>query len=81
MIDVEAVVWATGFHSDYSWIHVPVLDEDGAPRHRRGVTESPGLYFLGMHGQYSRGSSLIHWVKEDAEFLVDQVRKRHSRWR
>jgi putative flavoprotein involved in K+ transport len=75
-IDVDAVVWATGYRSDYSWIDVPVFDEHGLPRHRRGVTESPGLYFLGMHGQYSRGSSLIHWVKEDADYIVDQVRSR-----
>jgi putative flavoprotein involved in K+ transport len=74
-LDVDAAVWATGYRSDYSWIDVPVFDERGAPRHRRGVTESPGLYFLGMHGQYSRGSSLIHWVKEDASFVVDQIRR------
>jgi putative flavoprotein involved in K+ transport len=73
-IDVDAVVWATGYRSDYSWIEVPVLDERGEPRHQRGVTESPGLYFLGMHGQYSRGSSLIYWVKDDASYIVDQIR-------
>ena len=37
------------------------------------MTESPGLYFLGMHLQYSRGSSLIGWVRHDAEFIVDTV--------
>lgn len=74
-IDVDVVVWATGYRSDYSWIHVPVFDEHGTPRHRRGVTDSPGLYFLGMHGQYSRGSSLIYWVKDDASYIVDRVRE------
>jgi putative flavoprotein involved in K+ transport len=77
-IDVDAVVWATGYRSDYAWIKVPIFDERGAPRHRRGVTESPGLYFLGMHGQYSRGSSLIYWVKDDASYIVDQVRRASS---
>ena len=66
----ETVVWATGFRSDYSWIRVPTFDERGLPIHRRGVTSSPGLYFLGMHGQYSRGSSLIAWVREDAAYTV-----------
>jgi putative flavoprotein involved in K+ transport len=70
-LEVDAVIWATGFRSDYSWIDVPVLDEHGAPRHRRGVTNSPGLYFLGMHNQYSRGSSLLHWVREDAAYIVE----------
>ena len=72
-LDPDAIVWATGFRADYSWIDVPVLDERGTPRHRRGVTDAPGLYFLGMHNQYSIGSALIHWVKDDAAYLVEQV--------
>ena len=72
-IEIDAVVWATGYRSDYSWIEVPVLDEHGAPKHRRGVSEAPGLYFLGMANQYSRGSSLIYWVKNDAAYIVERV--------
>jgi putative flavoprotein involved in K+ transport len=72
-VAADAVVWATGFRSDYSWIDAPVFDERGLPVHRRGVTESSGLYFLGMQAQYSRGSSLIAWVKDDAEFIVDHA--------
>jgi putative flavoprotein involved in K+ transport len=77
-IDVGAVVWATGYRSDYSWIDVSMFDEHGAPRHRRGVTESAGLYLLGMSHQHSRGSSLIHWVRHDAEFIVGQLRDRRA---
>jgi putative flavoprotein involved in K+ transport len=73
-LDVSAVVWATGYRPDYSWIHLPVLDEHGLPRHQRGITSYPGLYFVGMHDQYSRGSSLIHWVRHDAEYIVSQAR-------
>jgi putative flavoprotein involved in K+ transport len=70
----EAIVWATGFRSDYSWIREPeAIDERGAPIHRRGVTPAPGLYFLGMHNQYSRGSSLIGFVRHDASFIVDRI--------
>jgi putative flavoprotein involved in K+ transport len=72
-LEPATIVWATGFRSDYSWIHLPVLDAAGLPIHRRGVTESPGLYFLGMHNQYSRGSSLLGFVRHDAEFIVDQT--------
>jgi putative flavoprotein involved in K+ transport len=75
-LEVEAVVWATGYRPDYAWIGVPVLDERGTPVHRRGVTGAPGLYFLGMHNQYSRGSSLIGFVRHDAAFIVDQVCQR-----
>jgi len=72
-LDVTTIVWATGYRPDYSWIQILVLDERGTPRHRRGVTESPGLYFLGMHNQYSRGSSLLYWVKEDAAYIVERA--------
>jgi putative flavoprotein involved in K+ transport len=78
-LEVSAVVWATGYRSDYSWIHLPVLGPDGLPRHQRGVTEYPGLYFLGMHNQYSRGSSLIHWVRHDAAYIAGQIRAPKAR--
>jgi putative flavoprotein involved in K+ transport len=77
-LEIDAVIWATGYRSDYSWIHVPVLDQHGTPQHRRGVTESPGLYFLGMHNQHSRGSSLLYWVKDDAQYIAQQVRELHN---
>jgi putative flavoprotein involved in K+ transport len=72
-VRVSTIIWATGYRSDYSWIDVPIFDERGEPRHQRGVTQAPGLYFLGMHDQYSRGSSLIHWVRDDAKFIVDRA--------
>jgi putative flavoprotein involved in K+ transport len=72
-LEVDAVLWATGYRPDYSWIHVPVFDEAGRLRHRRGVTDVPGLYFLGLTWQHTRGSALIGWVKDDAEFLAEQI--------
>jgi putative flavoprotein involved in K+ transport len=73
---VEAVIWATGFWIDHSWIHVPVFDDDGRLVHRRGVTESPGLYFLGLSWQHTRGSALLGWVKDDAEHIAQQIDSR-----
>jgi putative flavoprotein involved in K+ transport len=73
-LDVSAVVWATGFRLDHSWIDAPVFDEDGRLVHRRGVSASPGLYFLGLTWQHTRGSALLGWVKDDAEFLARQIR-------
>jgi putative flavoprotein involved in K+ transport len=72
-VDVEAVVWATGFRVDHSWVDVPVFDEDGHLVHRRGVTESPGLYFLGLSWQHTRGSALLGWVKDDAEYIAQRI--------
>jgi putative flavoprotein involved in K+ transport len=72
-VDVEAVIWATGFRVDHSWVDVPVFDDDGRLVHRRGVTESPGLYFLGLTWQHTRGSALLGWVKDDAEYIAQQI--------
>ena len=72
-LDPGAVVWATGFRVDHEWIHVPVFDERGRVVHQRGVTASPGLYFLGLSWLHTRGSALIGWVKNDAEHLADKI--------
>jgi putative flavoprotein involved in K+ transport len=72
-LEVDAVIWATGYRSDYSWIAVPVFDQDGRVLHRRGVTDSPGLFFLGLTWQHTRGSALVGWVKDDAEFISERI--------
>jgi putative flavoprotein involved in K+ transport len=72
-LEVDCVIWATGYRADYSWIKLPVLDPKGDARHRRGVTDVPGLYFLGLTWQYTRGSALLGWVKEDAEFIANEI--------
>jgi putative flavoprotein involved in K+ transport len=75
-IEVDGVVWATGFASDYSWIDLPVADDSGCIAHRRGVTAVPGLYMLGMPWQYTRGSALLGWVKDDAQFIAQRIAER-----
>src|SRR5262245_46839586 len=72
-LEVDAVIWATGYRPEYSWISLPVFDDDGRPRHRRGVTDVPGLYFLGLTWQYTRGSALLGWVKDDAVFIAREI--------
>ena len=72
-VEVDAVIWATGYRADYSWIRLPIFDQEGRLRHRRGVTDVPGLYFLGLTWQHTRGSALIGWVREDAEFISERI--------
>jgi putative flavoprotein involved in K+ transport len=75
--DFDAVVWATGFRADHTWIDIPdVTDERGRIRHQRGVTPSPGLYMLGLTWQHTRGSALLGWVGRDAAFLAGQIARR-----
>ncbi len=72
-MDVDAVVWATGFVSDYSWLHVPGVLVDGQVRHTAGVTDVLGLYFLGVPWQTSRGSALLGFVGADAAVLSERM--------
>jgi putative flavoprotein involved in K+ transport len=72
-VEVRTVIWATGFRSDYSWIHVPGVLTDGRVAHRRGVTEVPGLYVLGLSWQHTRGSALLGFVGDDAAYLADRI--------
>ncbi|MFG2042444.1 flavin-containing monooxygenase [Dactylosporangium sp. NPDC048998] len=70
---VDAVVWATGFRPHYPWLRVPVLDASGAPVHRQGETAWPGLYFLGLPWQRTRGSAVLGWVGRDAADLAGRL--------
>ena len=67
------MIWATGFRVDHSWIDVPVFDEKSRAVHEHGVTTSPGLYFLGLLWQHTRGSALLGWVKDDAQYLAHKI--------
>jgi putative flavoprotein involved in K+ transport len=72
-LDLDAVIWATGYRPDHSWIHLPIFDQEGRVAHRRGATDASGLYFLGLYWQHTRGSALLGWVKDDAEFIAEQI--------
>lgn len=78
VLPVANVIWCTGFDPDYSWIRLPVLDEDKKePMHRRGVVESePGLYFVGLFFLYAASSSLLLGVGRDAERIATAIGSR-----
>lgn len=70
---IASIVWATGYTVDYSWLKVDAIDENGRPRHQRGISAEPGIYFLGLPWQSRRGSSFIWGVWHDAMFLADHI--------
>jgi putative flavoprotein involved in K+ transport len=72
-LEVRSVIWATGFRLDHSWIDVPIFDDAGRVAHQRGVTASPGVYFIGLPWQHTRGSALLGFVKDDAAYIADQI--------
>jgi putative flavoprotein involved in K+ transport len=70
---ITTVIWATGFHTDFSWIDAPVLDARGKAVHQRGVTRTKGLYFLGLPWLHTWGSGRFSGVKTDAEYLLERM--------
>ncbi len=72
--NIRTIVWATGFYPDYSWLNIPVLDRKGRICHDGGITESPGLYLLGLNFLRRRKSSFIHGAQDDARDLSKHLR-------
>ena len=71
---ITTVIWCIGYAPDFSWIKVPAaFDDSGYPKHERGVTASPGLYFLGLPWQHTWGSGRIYAIAEDAEHVVTHL--------
>jgi putative flavoprotein involved in K+ transport len=67
---LSTVIWTTGYALDYGWIDLPIFDEQGFPRHRRGVTDVPGLSFLGLLWQHTQASATLFGVALDARHLA-----------
>lgn len=75
---ISSVIYGTGFTYDFSWIDLPIFDDRGYPRYERGVTELPGLYFVGLHWMHTAGSGLFSQVGRDAEYVVDHINRHRS---
>jgi putative flavoprotein involved in K+ transport len=71
---VTTVIWSAGYGFDFSWVRPVAIDETGYPVHRRGVTDRPGLYFLGLHFLHTMKSGLLWGVGEDAQYLAGEIR-------
>jgi putative flavoprotein involved in K+ transport len=71
---VSTVIWTTGYRLGFDWIDLPIFDEQGFPRQRRGVTDLPGLYFLGLLWQHTQASATLFGVGLDARHIAGQMR-------
>jgi len=74
--EIRAVIWATGYGVDFSWIDLPVMDGGGEPVHQGGVSEVPGLYFLGLPYLVKLYSAFLSGVGDDAAVLADHIAAR-----
>jgi putative flavoprotein involved in K+ transport len=70
---VTSIIWATGYATDFGWLKVDAFDDNGRPRHQRGVSSEPGVYFLGLPWLSHRGSSFIWGVWHDAKYIAGQI--------
>ena len=79
-LDMQNVIWCTGFRPDFSWIDLPVFGEEEEPIepiHRRGiVSDEPGLYFVGLFFLYAMSSGFLPGVGRDAEHIVKDIAAR-----
>lgn len=75
---IASVIWCIGFSPDFAWVDAPVFNGRGAPVHRRGVTNEPGLYFLGLPWLHTWGSGRFSGVARDAEFLAEAIEQRKA---
>jgi putative flavoprotein involved in K+ transport len=71
--EIRSIVWATGFHPDYSWLDVPVVDRKGHLRHEGGVVDAPGMYAIGLPVLRRRKSTFIHGAEDDARDLIEHL--------
>jgi putative flavoprotein involved in K+ transport len=80
---VRSIIWATGYATDFSWLPGGALDEKGKPRHQRGVSSEPGVYFVGLPWLSRRGSSFIWGVWHDARHVAEHIatQRKYSAYR
>jgi putative flavoprotein involved in K+ transport len=74
VLDVPTVVWCTGYRTDYPWLRLPDIGDDGRPRHHRGIVDThPGLYFIGLEFQFALASATLHGLDRDTRYIVRQI--------
>lgn len=77
ILEVDNVIWCTGFRPGLDWVDLPIFDPSGDVRHARGVaTDVDGLYFVGRLFQYGFTSVLIGGVGRDAAFVARRIASR-----
>jgi putative flavoprotein involved in K+ transport len=73
---IGAAIWATGYGLDFGWIDLPAFDARGEPLHYHGISEVPGLYFLGLQWLSRLKSSFLSGVGDDAADLAGHIAAR-----
>jgi len=76
-LNVNNVIWCTGYQHGFPWIDLPIFEEDGEPVHDRGIVEKvPGMFFVGLHFLYAMSSATLVGVGRDAKRIAKAVAAR-----
>lgn len=70
---ITSIIWATGFSVDFSWLQVDAVDDIGRPRHQRGISPEPGIFFIGLPWLTRRSSSFLCGVSGDAKYIAEHI--------
>jgi putative flavoprotein involved in K+ transport len=73
---ITSIVWCIGFTPDFRWLDASVFNGAGSPKHKRGVTNEDGVYFIGLPWLNTWGSGRFGAVGRDAEYVVQAIQKR-----
>jgi putative flavoprotein involved in K+ transport len=71
--NISSIIWANGYGFSFDWVKLPIVDALGVPAQQRGVTASPGVYFLGLHWMHTFRSAILSFVGRDASYLADHI--------
>jgi len=75
-VEVNNVIWCTGFYPRFSWIDLPVFKDEEPLQQRGTVSNEPGLYFVGLHFLFAFSSAMIQGVGRDAKYVVEAIKHR-----
>jgi putative flavoprotein involved in K+ transport len=76
--NINTIIWAGGYDWDYSFIKVPVLDSEGFPIQNKGVTNSPGLCFVGMPWMPSERTAFLVGISEGSMSVANYISEKRS---
>lgn len=60
-------------------VRLPILDGDGYPIQKRGITGYPGLYFIGLPWLHNAKSGLLFGVAQDAAHIAAAISRETRR--
>ncbi|GGF80417.1 FAD-dependent oxidoreductase [Azorhizobium oxalatiphilum] len=70
---ITSIIWCIGFQPDFRWLDAPVFNGAGHPQHHRGITQVPGVYFLGLPWLHTWGSGRFSGIDRDARYVAERI--------